>query len=269
MQFVQTDVTSWDSQIAAFKSALSFSPSGTLDIVIPNAGLGGTNWIREMPTDLPEGADPPRPNTKVYEVNLIAVHYTAYLGLYYFRQAPASDTKRQILFVSSLAGYGELPLEVDYQAAKYGVRGIFKSLRKSGDPFGGVRFNLLAPTFIKSPMTEKSLALIASMGIKIGVVGDVTDGAMRCLCDETVNGKSCITLTMSSFLSADQFLFQAALLRSVPAIQLGQQTMIFAMICTTTTLGANSGSMYKTGLMAAWRRLLVDYRSHHDELDAL
>lgn len=38
-KFVQCDVTSWEDQLAAFKEAVSFSPSGRVDIVIPNAGI--------------------------------------------------------------------------------------------------------------------------------------------------------------------------------------------------------------------------------------
>ncbi|EME82580.1 uncharacterized protein MYCFIDRAFT_174145 [Pseudocercospora fijiensis CIRAD86] len=39
--FVQTDVTNWTSQVAAFKRAQEFSPNNVVDIVIGGAGIAG------------------------------------------------------------------------------------------------------------------------------------------------------------------------------------------------------------------------------------
>lgn len=45
--FVQTDVTSWDAQVNAFKHALKLAPGGRLDIVIANAGVSGSDLFYE------------------------------------------------------------------------------------------------------------------------------------------------------------------------------------------------------------------------------
>jgi 5'-hydroxyaverantin dehydrogenase len=59
VQFVRTDVSSWESLVEAFKAAVAFGPDQTLDIVIPAAGIGGTrllDWLNDPKVD--EGGDP-------------------------------------------------------------------------------------------------------------------------------------------------------------------------------------------------------------------
>ena len=41
VKFVKCNVTVWVDQLAAFKTAISSSPSGRVDVVIANAGISG------------------------------------------------------------------------------------------------------------------------------------------------------------------------------------------------------------------------------------
>jgi NAD(P)-dependent dehydrogenase (short-subunit alcohol dehydrogenase family) len=45
VKFVKCNVTVWADQLALFKTALSSSPSGRVDIVIANAGISGGDAV--------------------------------------------------------------------------------------------------------------------------------------------------------------------------------------------------------------------------------
>lgn len=130
VQFTKTDMTSFSSQTAGFKSALSFAPSKSIDIVLASAGLSGTSiktWVDNLPTSQPD-AEPELPTTVVIDVNLMGVYYTAHLALFYFKQTATSGdaASKQLILISSLAGYVTLSNVADYNASKYGVRGFWR-----------------------------------------------------------------------------------------------------------------------------------------------
>ena len=189
--FVETDVTSWSSQINAFKTAISNSASGdSVDLVIPCAGTGG------LPIQIPERAslddDPPAPPTLTFDVTLIGVYYTALLALNYFRiPVPGGATKSQkkhIIFIGSLAGYLELPPLSDYTACKFGVRGLWKSLRQEVREMG-FRTNLVAPTFLPTQNISSVSTALEREGAKIGNLDDAVAGVLRLACVEEIDGK--------------------------------------------------------------------------------
>ena len=45
VKFIKTNVTVWADQLAAFKTAISSSPSGRVDIVVANAGISGSDGV--------------------------------------------------------------------------------------------------------------------------------------------------------------------------------------------------------------------------------
>src|ERR1700760_1551783 len=132
VQFVQTDVTSWDAIVAAFKACIEFSPSKTVDIVIPNAGVAGPSlyfWLSQTPLD--EKNDPMLPPQRTVAVNYLAVYNTVHAAMYYFKNFPGADISKSkvIVLVSSMGGYNPMATVIDYNSAKWGVRGMFWSLR--------------------------------------------------------------------------------------------------------------------------------------------
>lgn len=78
-------------------------------------------------------------------VNLVGVLYTLKLARHYFLRNPEGpDRDRCLVLFSSAAGYLDLPGGPMYQASKYAVRGIMRSVRRTTKA-DGIRANVLAP----------------------------------------------------------------------------------------------------------------------------
>lgn len=189
---MHADVTSYDSLLAAFKSAISFSPQKTLDIVIPFAGLMGDPMFSLL-ADAPSTKDPVAPSVLTLDVNLKGVYYTTHLALHYFRQEP--EKEKNIIFISSLLAYMTPPGCLDYASSKEAVRGLFHSLRyASRQPTLGLpnlRTNLIAPSLIKTPMSIDRLPYLENeRGFAVGQPSDIVNIALRILSDKTVEGRA-------------------------------------------------------------------------------
>lgn len=159
--------------------------------MIPNAGVVGS-LSKESFSSLSPTEDPPKPPTLAIEVNLMGVYYTSLLAVHYFNaRVPDDNFKPQLCFVSSLAGYGDLPFSSDYSSAKWGVRGMWRSLRgvRGVNGLGGTQANLIAPTYIRTAMTEGIADLMQDAGIKVGVVEDAVLGVLRAVVDDEVDGE--------------------------------------------------------------------------------
>lgn len=193
-QFIHCDVSSWDALVSAFKSAIEFSPEKTLDIVIPAAGIANPairNWLNE--TKLDKNGDPEPVPLKVLDVNLDAVFNTAHLAMYYFKNHPGrANSEKQIIFVASMGGYTSMTGSLDYCTSKWAVRGLFRSLRgwSMGDQGPRLRCNLIAPTYVRTPMTKIGWDYLEQLGVKLAEVSDCTDVLMRMAADENVIGES-------------------------------------------------------------------------------
>ena len=139
------------------------------------------------------GEDPPEPPKGTVDINITGVLYTTNLAFYYFKatrdiDANVAKDKRHLLLIGSLAGYGDHPLVGDYTASKWAVRGLWKSIRGHSALLGGIRMNLLAPTWIDAGLGKDKVEQLRAQGISTGTVGDVVAAAMRCCCDETIEG---------------------------------------------------------------------------------
>ena len=84
---------------------------------------------------------------------------------------------------------------IDYNSSKWGVRGMFWSLRNCGRILGenrpSFRVNLIAPTWVRTNMTRglQSRLEESNSTIKIAEVSDVVDVVLRMASDENVRGK--------------------------------------------------------------------------------
>ncbi|KAI9839209.1 MAG: hypothetical protein M1819_003202 [Sarea resinae] len=206
--FVQADVTDWDASVAAFKAAIQFSPHKAIDIVVPNAGLTAHSLLMELKNTKPSlEVDPERPPINTIEVDLIGVYYTAKLALHYFGLPPSENApkgKKQIVFISSLGGYLELSGLADYMASKFGVRGLWKALRSSITTLG-IQTNLIAPTFMRTPMTKAIAADLEAKGVRFGRIEDAVDAMMRLASDDRIDGRAIAVGTGGSFDLRDDF----------------------------------------------------------------
>lgn len=74
VQYVQSDVTSYSSQAALFKRAITFG-GGKIDIVVPNAGISAEQNLFDMiPAELPNlDSVPSEPGYSTMDVNLRGV----------------------------------------------------------------------------------------------------------------------------------------------------------------------------------------------------
>jgi 5'-hydroxyaverantin dehydrogenase len=180
---------------------VAFSPSNTVDIVIPNAGIAGPpvgHWLANTPLNSVT-RDPLPPPSRVVDVNYLAVWSTVHAALFYFKNFPGPAEEngghaKLIVFVASMGGYQPMPTVVDYNSSKWGVRGIFWSLRNTerllGEGKPKFRVNLIAPTWVRTNMTSRlQEVLTADSKIKIAEVSDCVHVVLRMAADENVKGK--------------------------------------------------------------------------------
>ena len=196
--FVQTDVTSWEAQVATFDQAVTSSSTKTVDVVVSAAGIRTQFAYMGDPASLPDHSTPQKPPTGTLDINLTGTYYTMALAQHYFARSPPHPAK-QMLFISSMAGYNQSKSPVvsaDYAASKFGVRGLFHQVRRpelGPSRFGGARFNMLAPFFVATPMiSSKEIEYLTQAGWKVATLGDLKEGAMRCLANPGVNGRSVV-----------------------------------------------------------------------------
>ena len=219
--YTYCDVTSWESQVKAFKTALMFAPNKTLSAVVMFAGISSdtgnlVDHVQAQEASLEK--DPAQPSIRPIDVNLTGLYYSSYLALNYFRLKPqnqglAANTNsesetlptKSLIFVSSMAGYIDFPAHTLYNTGKFAVRGLFRSVRSRSKEMG-VRCNLLAPWYISTPMFEDTARKLESQGIKdgqgvsYGRVEDVVEIAARCLVDESVDGTSWLDFSSLSLI---------------------------------------------------------------------
>jgi NAD(P)-dependent dehydrogenase (short-subunit alcohol dehydrogenase family) len=142
VQFIECDTRLWSSQLALFKSTVSFAPSKGVDIVIANAGVTGPDplYTLEDPT-----TEPSEPDLRILNTNLVGVLYTMKLGMHYLRLSPEEEGRdRCFIFKGSIAGILDQPGSFQYSTSKWGLRGLYKSLRRTSW-MEGIRVNYVAP----------------------------------------------------------------------------------------------------------------------------
>lgn len=235
VNYAWCDVTDWDSQIAAFKSAITFSPSQTLDIVATFAGTAFAPY-NEVDHVLAAGEpnltiDPKRPDIRNIEINLTGVYYSSWLALYYFRLKPqpqetvgegvdaipngipngtdstvASEvTTKSLILVASIGAYMDSPKASTYPASKFGVRGLFRSTRARTLDIG-VRCNLLAPWFIDTPLIAPVKNALASRGIDMAKalsfasIDSCVQAANLCAADPNLHGTFFQVFSLFSYI---------------------------------------------------------------------
>jgi len=195
VQEVLCDVADWDSLHRTFKDALAFSPTGALDVVAIFASVdNGPNLIDHVDR-LHAEEEPKPPSTAELDVNLKGSLYTSALALHYFRGEAGKGRDKSLIFVSSLAGYIDDTHNSVYTASKFGMRGLWRSIRARAGAEMGVRCNLIAPWAIKTPMTAPIIEVTDKMGIKEGEgitfakEETVVEAVTRCIGDKSVSGK--------------------------------------------------------------------------------
>jgi NAD(P)-dependent dehydrogenase (short-subunit alcohol dehydrogenase family) len=206
VKFVQVDVTDWESVTGLFRSALSwlrqtYDEERTIDHVVTCTGvIGGQMDFTPVHPDefLNQKTEAQAPETKSTKISIIGSMYTVSaamrFGMGLHRQESVAErSDKSITLLASLAGYSAAPglCECMYTASKWGVRvrGLWRSLlddsQVSSSP---VRFNLIAPDFVATPLIKDHVPLLESMGIKLADIDDVEAAAMRFMCHKSIYG---------------------------------------------------------------------------------
>ena len=193
-------MTDWQSQVDAFKSAIGFSSHKSIDFVVAAAGVGGQVFAAEdeEPPSLEKDPLPPTLSGLAFDVNAKGVFYTSKLAQHYFALPPSSsqpsshvnatpELRKCLVVISSMAGYLELRA-ADYTAAKWAVRGMFRSTRSKIEDLG-YRINLIAPWVMDTPMAHGLAELCRKQGFPVGDANDVAKAVMRCAADDTICGR--------------------------------------------------------------------------------
>jgi 5'-hydroxyaverantin dehydrogenase len=168
---------------------------------MPNAGIATQSlqhWLSSTRYDSskPETEAPPPPPQKVIDINYHAVYNTVHAAIWYFQNFPGTDISysKNIVFVSSMGGYNHMPGSVCYNSSKWGVRGLFWSLRNIENLLGEgkpkFRANLIAPTYVNTNMTKgiKERVKQINSPMKVAEISDVVHVVMRMVSDEGVRG---------------------------------------------------------------------------------
>ena len=139
------------------------------------------------------------------------LYYSAYLALHYMRLPSSSQSNgstangntsgdKSLIFIDSLAGYTDYPNNSAYGASKFGVRGLFRSVRHYS-PRIGVRLNLIAPWFIYTPMTQFMKDALDTAGVKDGqgftwAKGETVIEAVSHIATGKMDGKCCLSFAL-------------------------------------------------------------------------
>lgn len=135
---VVCDVSNREDVDAMFKAAVE--KWGKVDIVVNNAGITMDGLFLRMKPDQWQ---------KVMDINLTGVFNCSQAAANVMRKARSGV----IVNISSIAANGN-PGQANYSASKAGVIGFSKTIAKELAG-AGIRVNVVAPGFIKTPMTDK------------------------------------------------------------------------------------------------------------------
>lgn len=142
--FASCDVTEYSSCVAAFKHAMDFSPTKSLNAVALMAGVvGEPSSLVEQVLDARNNSagsqrgerelEPPRPCHRALDVNLLGVYDCAYLALWYMSLDEKKEAKKDgegpgvckekggtksLILISSTVAYTDVPQFADYHTSK-------------------------------------------------------------------------------------------------------------------------------------------------------
>ncbi|KAJ4992424.1 hypothetical protein SVAN01_02133 [Stagonosporopsis vannaccii] len=158
LHFAECDTSSWESQLAAFRSGLK-ALGGRIDFVAPVAGIGEVPWLpvfEEMEVRAKEGVFV-KPNLSVIDVDLNGVLYTIALAVQQMRaQQPTERYRGKIAPVASMCGLYYLRTMPIYTSAKHGVVAFTRSYGKLLKD-EGITLNCVAPSIVRTGIALKPL----------------------------------------------------------------------------------------------------------------
>ena len=128
---------------AADRAALivrTLSEHGRIDAVVHNAGLAWAGLVEDMPREVVEG---------IVATNLTAVVELTRLALPHLLATAADRGRADVVAVSSVAAWAQVPPLSVYSATKAGVDGFLNGLRREVGA-RGVRISSVNPFFVRT-----------------------------------------------------------------------------------------------------------------------
>lgn len=199
--FVECNTTNWASSVNAFKHAIRFGPEGTLDVAILFAGTDGarTGLVDEVLRGPEPSLDdnPIEPKHNAIDVNLLGEYLSTSLALHYFRLPGGTSQKKSLVLISSMTGYIDLPYNTDYSVSKYGIRGLFRSIRSQAHQVNA-RVNNLVPGYVLTPLTKKVHQIerpeepskATGYVLPWAAIEYVVEACARCATDDELDGRA-------------------------------------------------------------------------------
>ena len=153
---------------------------------------------------------------RILKINMIAVMYTVKLAMHYFRVQPeAPDRDRCFIFKGSIAGFLDQPGTWQYCGAKFGLRGVMRSARRTSW-MEGIRVNYVGPWYVSPKPIEIDYSLLLtyrrytkttilsqavierleSKGVKFSLVEDCAAAMLRLATDKNINGRRILVPTL-------------------------------------------------------------------------
>ncbi|KAI9456466.1 NAD(P)-binding protein [Russula earlei] len=187
--FIKCDVTNWDEQVAMFERAIE--RFGTVDIVIPNAGINESEEVCWGNLKFVDGK-PAEPQLLTVKVNLIGVLYTTHLAMYYMKLHRSPGAWKSLVIIGSMASWIGLFAAQQYTASKHAVLGLIRSL----DPVvesENIRTACIHPWFTDTNILDWQLRTLVA-GIPMTPLERVAGAIFRAATDPDPTTSGCAWL---------------------------------------------------------------------------
>ncbi|TEB30369.1 NAD(P)-binding protein [Coprinellus micaceus] len=152
--FIKCNVVQWDDLVALFE--LGVSKYGTVDIVIPNAGIGDKGTFEVVKFD--EKGKPVKPRTITLDVNLTHVFLTVHLAQHYLTIKKKEGDLKAVVLIGSMASWTGLTGASLYSASKHAVLGFMRSMTQPLEA-RGIRIAVIHPWFSETNILPLPLKL--------------------------------------------------------------------------------------------------------------
>ncbi|MGY2129248.1 SDR family oxidoreductase [Blastococcus sp. SYSU DS0617] len=135
---VTADMADADDRVRLIEATLA--EHGRLDAVVLNAGLGWAGLVEDMPDDVVPG---------MVALNLTGAVELTRLALPHLLTAAREQGRGDVVAVSSVAAWSQVPPLTVYSATKAGLAGFVKGLRREVTA-RGVRVHTVNPFFVRT-----------------------------------------------------------------------------------------------------------------------
>jgi len=171
------DVCVWDDQVNLFDHAIA--KYGTVDIVVPNAGINESQKITEVAFD--DKGRPVQPNLMTIQVNVVGLIYTTHLAVHYLKLTFPPGSLKALVMIGSVASWQSVPGAALYTSSKHAVLGLMRSL---SDTFArdGIRIGCIHPFFADTAIVPDIYKLFLA-GIPLTRVERIAEAIMYAATD--------------------------------------------------------------------------------------